>query len=86
MSQGCITHRASKRFYLMLLVLSAILFTATGQSCDTEASNTFRHTATGPIGDGVKSITDGIIDGMIAAIEGAGDGQNSATNSSGNGT
>ncbi len=59
--------------FLILGVLSLLVFSA-GAECDSEARASFRAAATGPIGDGVKSILNGILDGAIAAIEEAGDG------------
>lgn len=45
-----------------------------GVNCDSDAAYTFRQTATGPIGSGIKTIMNGILDGAIAAVQGAGDG------------
>jgi len=61
-----------------------ILAGTTGLSCDSNASAAFRETAAGTIGEGVKTILDGVIDGLIAAIQQAGDGSSadSSTDSS----
>lgn len=66
--------RRSLRRAVLGLVLAAVVVGASGPGCDHEAAAVFRETATGPIGDGVKSIVNGVLDGMIAAIENAGDG------------
>jgi len=68
-----------------LLMPGMILFTSAGVSCDSNAAASFRESATGPIGDGVKTIVDAVIDGAVAAIKDAGDGSSSST-STGNGT
>ncbi len=70
--------RGLGRLGIIGLGLLAILVLTAGPSCDTDAANTFRKTATGPIGEGVKNITDGIIDGMIASIQNAGDDASTA--------
>jgi hypothetical protein len=57
-----------------LLVCGLILTATMGPSCDSDAAATFRQTATGPIGEGVKTIVNGVLDGWIAAIQDAGDG------------
>jgi hypothetical protein len=67
-------------------VLVAIVVGASGVSCDHEAATVFRQTATGPIGDGVKSILDGILDGVVAAIENAGSGDSDDSSSSSSST
>lgn len=56
------------------LFLAGVLVGATGLGCDHDAAAVFREAATGPIGEGVKGIMNGVLDGMIAAIENAGDG------------
>jgi hypothetical protein len=45
-----------------------------GASCDSEAAAVFRSTATSEIGEGVRTIMNGVLDGLIAAVEEAGDG------------
>jgi hypothetical protein len=59
---------------MAILILGLILAGAPGVDCDHEAATTFRQTATGPIGEGVKSIVNGVLDGAIAAVQNAGDG------------
>ncbi len=56
------------------LLAAALVVACTGADCDAEARATFRETATGPIGEGVKSIVNGVLDGWIATIQEAGDG------------
>ena len=68
-----------RRGGLIGLGLVAMLVVTTGLSCDSDAANTFRKTATGPIGEGVKTIADGVIDGMIASIKNAGDDVSTST-------
>lgn len=63
------------------LVLLSALVGVSGLSCDGDASKAFRETATGPIGEGVKGIVNGLLDGAIAAIESAGDGDSGADDS-----
>ena len=58
----------------LALMLAVILVGASGWSCDSDASATFRQEATSEIGEGVKTIVNAILDGLIAAIEQAGDG------------
>jgi hypothetical protein len=50
-------------------------------SCDSSANATFRQTAAGPIGDGIKTIVGGIVDGAVAAVQSAGDGSSSSSTS-----
>lgn len=59
-----------------MLACSLMLGVTMGLSCDSDAAATFRQTATGPIGEGVKTIVNGVLDGWIAAIQEAGDGPN----------
>ena len=56
------------------LILAAILLACCGPRCDSDAEAVFRQEATGPIGEGVKTIMNGVLDGFIASIEQAGDG------------
>ncbi|GMU23964.1 MAG: hypothetical protein AMXMBFR13_40410 [Phycisphaerae bacterium] len=56
------------------LVLTTVLLGCMGPGCDHDAAQTFRQEATGAIGDGVKTIMNGVLDGLIAAVEEAGDG------------
>ena len=66
--------RRGLRMAVAGLMLASVLVGGSGLGCDGDAAKAFRQTATGPIGDGVKGIVDGILDGAIAAIESAGDG------------
>ncbi len=50
-----------------------------GLSCDSDAAAEFRSVATSPIGEGVRTIMNGILDGVIAAVQNAGDGDTSAS-------
>ncbi|NLX20824.1 MAG: hypothetical protein GXY55_04010 [Phycisphaerae bacterium] len=61
----------------MGLVLMMVLAGSAGLSCDSDAQTEFRQTATQAIGNGVKTIVNGILDGWIAAILDAGDGASS---------
>lgn len=61
-----------------LLICAGILLGAAGPSCDHDAATTFRQEATGAIGEGVKTIMNGVLDGLIAAVEEAGDGPSGA--------
>lgn len=74
--------RRPRRVGRALLAL-ALAAGATGFSCDSDAAATFRQTATDDIGQGVKTIVDGVLDGLIAAIQDAGDGSSSSDTSSG---
>ncbi len=55
------------------LLTALLLLASTGVSCDGDAANTFRKEATDDIGEGVRTIFNGVIDGVIAAVETAGD-------------
>ncbi|HOB74999.1 MAG TPA: hypothetical protein PKG54_10775 [Phycisphaerae bacterium] len=66
--------RRGLRRAVLGLVLVAVLVGASGPGCDHEAAAAFREAATGPIGEGVRGIVNGVLDGVIAAIENAGDG------------
>ncbi len=56
------------------LALTAIVAGSMGLSCDADAQADFRQTATQAVGDGVKTIVNGLIDGLVTAITNAGDG------------
>jgi|GEM_PF-3235292 len=80
-------HHKKGRFYgvqagALGLFLLVTLLGATGLSCDDEASATFRQEATGAIGEGLKTMVNGVLDGFVAAIESAGDGSSSTSESS----
>ncbi len=64
------------------LVLAAILIGGVDVTCDSDAGATFRQEATSAIGDGVKTILDGIVDGVVAAIGQAGDGTSTSDTAS----
>jgi len=70
------------RTFKITVILSAILMTSMGLSCDSSALTAFRQEAASSIGDGIKTIVDGVIDGLIAAVEDAGDGSNSSNDNS----
>jgi len=59
-------------------VVTFIMVGSMGPSCDSDASATFRETATSAIGDGVRTIMNGLLDGAIAAVEAVGDGGTSS--------
>jgi hypothetical protein len=60
-----------------MTVICCILFVGTsGLSCDSEAFTIFRKNASSAVGEGIKTIFDGIVDGLVAAAE-AGDGDTS---------
>lgn len=75
-----LSRRSVKRAAIGLLLLCSLVG-ASGPGCDGEAAAAFRQAATGPIGEGVKGIVNGVLDGMIAAIENAGDGDSAGDGS-----
>ena len=70
----CRKSRRPMRFAALGLMLTALLFASTGASCE---NSDFRDTAASAIGDGIKTILDGIIDGAVSAVANAGDGESS---------
>jgi len=62
-----------RKYFAQLLIGMAIVFAVTGASCDSDTFATFRSEAITGVGDGVKSIMNGILDGIIAAVSDAGD-------------
>lgn len=56
------------------MITACILIGVAGPSCDSDAAAVFRQEATAPIGEGVKTIMNGVLDGLIAAVQDAGDG------------
>ena len=78
---GC-RRRTPLRGAAVWLLMTALLFTTTGVSCDDIpfATSTFRDASLDQISTGVKGIVDGIIDGIFAVLEQAGDGGNTTSN------
>ncbi len=72
-------HNRKRRIMASLLLAAGLLFPTMGLECDQEAKAAFRDAATGTIGEGVKTIFNGILDGIIASIEDAGDGGATST-------
>lgn len=70
-----------RRGALSTMVGWGVCITATasmGLGCDSAARAVFRDTATESIGEGVRTIVNGMLDGFIAAIQEAGDGNTDA--------
>jgi len=57
-----------------VFVAAAVLAGAMGLECDQDARAVFRQEATPAIGEGVKTIVNGVLDGWIDAVIEAGDG------------
>lgn len=55
-------------------LLAILLFCTAGLQCDSQAQAVFRREATREIGEGVRTIMNGVLDGLIAAVEEAGRG------------
>lgn len=67
--------QGTARYRIIRVVLvPLLLWGCAGLRCDSDAASTFRSVATSEIGEGVRTIMNGILDGLIAAVEEAGDG------------
>jgi len=63
-------HSTASRLAATGLLLGGMLLCTCGASCE---NSDFRQTAASAIGDGIKTIIDGIIDGAVSAVSNAGD-------------
>ncbi len=63
--------RGTKRLSagILLAITGMFVLATSGADCDSNAQDAFRETAAGPIGNGVKSIVDGMLDGWVAAVQ-----------------
>ena len=74
MAYGKCANRCGLRKHLAGgLLAMVVLFGGTGLNCSSETYSVFRETATSEIGDGVKTIVNGILDGIIAALSNSDD-------------
>ena len=60
------------------LITMAVLFGGTGLNCSSDTLDIFRQEAASEIGDGVKSIMNGILDGIIATLSQTDDSSSSS--------